>query len=273
MRFNFNRLTLYPWGGVVFLLSLFLLPSVQASGQFKDKFLTHYEKNAFNKTPRYDETVEYSKMLAQSSGLVTYKSMGISPQGREIPLLILDKDGLSTPEQIRAKGRVIVLAEAAIHAGEPDGKDAGLMLIRDIAIHGKHREILDSASLLFIPIINVDGHEDFGSHYRINQNGPEEVGARFTSQRLNMNRDFIKADAPETRALLALYGEWMPEVFIDIHVTNGADFQYVSTYGLDHCGFLAEPMLNWSKNIFEKELKSSMERAGYPIFPYFEFNS
>ena len=92
MRFNFNRLTLYPWGGVVFLLSLFLLPSVQASGQFKDKFLTHYEKSGFNKTPRYDETVEYSKMLAQSSRLVTYKSMGISPQGREIPLLILDKD-------------------------------------------------------------------------------------------------------------------------------------------------------------------------------------
>ena len=276
MRLNFFRLSLFPRGGV-FVFTIALLFSLtapsKAAGQFKDKFLTHYEKSGFNRTPRYDETAAYSKMLASSSSMVNYISIGVSPQGREIPLLILDKDGLTSPEQIRAKGRVVVLAEASIHAGEPDGKDAGLMLIRDIAINGKHMEILENASLLFIPIINVDGHEDFGSQYRINQNGPEEVGARFTAHRLNMNRDFIKADAPETRALLKLYGKWMPEIFIDIHVTNGADFQYVSTYGLDHCGFLAEPMLDWSKNIFEKELKNSMEKAGYPIFPYFEFNS
>lgn len=271
MHLNFKRLTLYPWG--IFLFLFFFTFSPPALGQYKDKFQTYYERNGHNRTPRYAETVEFSKLLATNSSMVNYLSIGVSPQGRDIPLLILDKDGLTNPEEIRAKGRVLVLAEASIHAGEPDGKDAGLMLIRDIAINGKHREILERASLLFIPIINVDGHEDFGSHYRINQNGPLEVGARFTSHRLNMNRDFIKADAPETRAFLKLYGKWMPEIFIDIHVTNGADFQYVSTYGLDHCGFLARPMLNWSKTIFEEELKSSMERAGYPIFPYFEFNS
>ncbi|PKP43229.1 MAG: hypothetical protein CVT93_01220 [Bacteroidetes bacterium HGW-Bacteroidetes-10] len=274
MYLNCNCLTLFPWGKhfTTILLSLSLLSSsINADAQ--DTFLTHYEKNGFNKTPRFDETAEYSKMLADISPLVSYISIGTSPQGREIPMLILDKDGLKSPEEIRAKGRVVILAEASIHAGEPDGKDAGLMLIRDIAIGGKNRELLDNVSLLFIPIINVDGHEDFGSHYRINQNGPEEVGARFTSQKLNMNRDFIKADAPETRALLALYSKWMPELFIDIHVTNGADFQYVSTYGLDHCGFLAPSMLEWSKNIFEKQLKRGMASDGYPIFPYFEFNS
>lgn len=274
MYLNCNCLTLFPWGKhfTTILLSLSLLSSsINADAQ--DKFLTHYEKNGFNKTPRFDETAKYSKMLADVSPLVSYISIGTSPQGREIPMLILDKDGLKSPEEIRAKGRVVILAEASIHAGEPDGKDAGLMLIRDIAIGGKNRGLLDNVSLLFIPIINVDGHEDFGSHYRINQNGPEEVGARFTSQKLNMNRDFIKADAPETRALLALYSKWMPELFIDIHVTNGADFQYVSTYGLDHCGFLAPSMLEWSKNIFEKQLKRGMASDGYPIFPYFEFNS
>ncbi|MDP3451541.1 MAG: hypothetical protein Q8R90_01180, partial [Bacteroidales bacterium] len=144
---------------------------------------------------------------------------------------------------------------------------------RDIAINKMFPGILDNVSLLFIPIINVDGHEDFGSHYRINQNGPEEVGARFTAQRFNMNRDFIKADAPETRALLKLYSKWMPELFIDIHVTNGADFQYVTTYGLDHCGFLAPDLFKWTKELFEKELNTKMESKGYPIFPYFEFNS
>jgi hypothetical protein len=258
----------------IFISALIILfASQRVTAQQQDKYLTWYEKNDFNKTPRYQETVEYCKLLSQNSKMVTYTSIGTSPQGREIPLLILDKDGLTDPQEIRARGRVVILTEAAIHAGEPDGKDAGLMLIRDIAINKMFPGILDNVSLLFIPIINVDGHEDFGSHYRINQNGPEEVGARFTAQRFNMNRDFIKADAPETRALLKLYSKWMPELFIDIHVTNGADFQYVTTYGLDHCGFLAPDLFKWTKELFEKELNTKMESKGYPIFPYFEFNS
>ncbi len=258
----------------IFISALIILfASQRVTAQQQDKYLTWYEKNDFNKTPRYQETVEYCKLLSQNSKMVTYSFIGTSPQGREIPLLILDKDGLTDPQEIRARGRVVILTEAAIHAGEPDGKDAGLMLIRDIAINKMFPGILDNVSLLFIPIINVDGHEDFGSHYRINQNGPEEVGARFTAQRFNMNRDFIKADAPETRALLKLYSKWMPELFIDIHVTNGADFQYVTTYGLDHCGFLAPDLFKWTKELFEKELNTKMESKGYPIFPYFEFNS
>ena len=244
-----------------------------SDAQNQEKFLTHYEKHNFNRTPRFDETVAFCKLLSDNSRMINFITIGKTPQGREIPLLILDRDGLTNPEAIRAKGRAIVLAEAAIHAGEPDGKDAGLMLMRDIAIYNMYPGILDNVTLLFIPVINPDGHEDFGSHYRINQNGPEEVGARFTSQRLNMNRDFIKADAPETRALLKLYSKWMPELFIDIHVTNGADFQYVTTYGLDHCGFLAPNMFKWTKEVFEKELNKKMADSGYPIFPYFEFNS
>lgn len=258
-----------------FLFSLFLLISLPSFGQHvsKQDFLTYYETHGFNETPRYSQTIEFSKLLANNSSMISYLSIGTSPQGREIPLLILDKDGLTNPIEIRAKGRSIILAEASIHAGEPDGKDAGLMLIRDIAIYNKYAGILDSVSLLFIPIINVDGHEDFGTHYRINQNGPLEVGARVTAQKYNMNRDFIKADAPETRALLKLYGEWMPELFIDIHVTNGADFQYVSTYGLNHCGFLPPNLLNWSTNIFEAKLREKMKNSNFPIFPYFEFNN
>lgn len=273
MHLFFSRLTLFPRGKFPVLSATILMLAVTLQAAAQDKYLTHYEKSGYNKTPRYAQTIEYAKLLDEASPIINMVSIGISPQGREIPVLILDRDGLKSPEAIRAKGRVVILAEASIHAGEPDGKDAGLMLLRDIAIGGKNRELLENVSLLFIPIINVDGHEDFGTHYRINQNGPEEVGARFTAQKYNMNRDFIKADAPETRALLQLYSKWMPELFIDIHVTNGADFQYVSTYGLDHCGFLAPPMLEWSKNIFEKQLKAGMASEGYPIFPYFEFNS
>ncbi len=259
---------------LIILLFASLVPTYTISAQqpikSDPKFVTHYEKNNFNRTPRYAETVEFCKLLDINSPIVTYTSIGISPQGRDIPLLIADKDGLTSPDAIRAKGRSVVLVEAAIHAGEPDGKDAGLMLIRDIALYNKFPGILDNVSLLFIPIINVDGHEDFGSFYRINQNGPEEVGARYTAQRYNMNRDFIKADAPETRAFIRLYKKWMPELFMDIHVTNGADFQYVSTYGVDHCGFLNDNLLKWTNNVYEKKLIEGMAAAGFPIFPYFE---
>ncbi len=257
---------------IFFFAQTFTTSTTEAQQPIKSdpRFVTYYEKNNFNRTPRYAETVEFCKLLDANSPMVKYTSFGISPQGRDIPLLIADKDGLTSPDAIRAKGRSVVLVEAAIHAGEPDGKDAGLMLIRDIALYNKFPGILDNVSLLFIPIINVDGHEDFGSFYRINQNGPEEVGARYTAQRYNMNRDFIKADAPETRAFINLYKKWMPELFMDIHVTNGADFQYVSTYGVDHCGFLNDNLLKWTNCVYEKKLKEGMAAAGFPIFPYFE---
>ena len=252
------------------LFSLFFAACRQKQLLDKEMFITHYEQHGYSRTPRYAETVAYCKLLAANSSKVHYTTIGTSPQGREIPLLIVDKDGYTTVSQARKNGRIIVLAEACIHAGEPDGKDAGLMFIRDMALFDEHPGLLEHVTFLFIPVLNVDGHEDFGEHYRINQNGPIEVGARFTAQRYNMNRDFVKADAPETRSLLKLYNEWMPEVFVDIHVTNGADFQYVSTYGSDRCGFLAQPILDWSINVFEKELCLRMEQDGFPIFPYYD---
>lgn len=232
---------------------------------------TYYELSGCQKTPQYAQTMEYVRMLDEKSPQISYASIGKSPQGRDIPMLILDKDGLSDVQAIRKKNRVVVLLQACIHAGEPDGKDAGLMFLRDVALLNQYPGLLEHVSLLFIPIFNVDGHEDFGPYNRINQNGPQELGTRATAQRLNLNRDFVKADAPEMRAWLKMYGEWMPEVFIDVHVTNGADFQYVVTYGLDHCGYSGKSVLDWSRNVFEKQLSQKMENVGFPIFPYFSF--
>lgn len=235
------------------------------------KFTTDYEHSGSTETPRYEPTVAYCRMLADESPMVSMTSIGRSPQGREIPLLILDRDGLSDAKAIRAKGRSVILLQAAIHAGEPDGKDAGLMLFRDIAIEGKYRDLLNNVTLIFIPILNVDGHEKFGPYNRINQNGPRELGTRATAQGLNLNRDFVKADSPEMRTFLGLYNQWLPELFIDTHVTNGTDFQYVVTYGIDRCGFSESPVFEWGTDIFESKLSDQMARSGFPIFPYFSF--
>lgn len=253
-------------------LCLILTIGTALHAQDKETFLTDCERSGFIQTPRYNETIAYCQKLADASPMIHYTTFGKSPEGRDLPVMIIDKDGDTTPEAIRRKGHTIMLIQACIHAGEPDGKDAGLMLIRDMTIHKKHLELLDNISLVFIPIFNVDGHENFGAKNRINQNGPEELGTRTTAQLINMNRDFLKADAPEMRSWLRLFNLWLPEVFIDIHVTNGADFQYVMTYNMEtNSTYMEKGLRQWATGVYEKALSEKMEAGGYPIFPYFHF--
>jgi len=130
-------------------------------------------------------------------------------------LLVIDRHQEFDPGRSRERGKIVLLIQAGIHAGEIDGKDAGLMLIRDLVIHGRDPELLEKVTILFMPIFSVDGHERSGPHNRINQNGPEEMGWRTTAQNLNLNRDYLKADAPEMRAWLRLFNDWEPEFFVD----------------------------------------------------------
>lgn len=262
------------WIGI-FIGALAIFPAFgQNPGKADNRFVTDCEKSGFVKTPRYAETIAFCELLAEASPMVHYTTFGVSPQGRDLPMMVIDKDGLRSPEEIRQAGRVIILVESCIHAGEPDGKDASLMLIRDLVIHKKNLELLDNVSFLLIPIFNVDGHENFSARNRINQNGPEELGTRSTAQLINLNRDFLKADAPEMRAWLKLYNRWKPELFIDVHVTNGADFQYVMTYAIEFRGtFMEKGLRDWTANIYDRELNQRMAGVGYPIFPYFSFRN
>lgn len=246
----------------------FLLLSINLSAQ---DWLTHYEKSNYLETPRYDQTIDYCQRLSDFSQQINITSLGKSPQGRDIMMLIMDKDGLTDPELIRQKGRIIVLVEACIHPGEPDGKDAVLMLMRDMAVNKKNTKVLDKVSLLFIPIFNVDGHERFGPYNRINQNGPTEMGWRTTANNLNLNRDFLKAEALEMQHWLKMYTHWLPEFFIDIHTTDGADYQYELTYDIEKYGFLDSGLTRWLKDIYEPRLISGMNEDGYKVFPYVQF--
>ncbi|HYJ46834.1 MAG TPA: M14 family zinc carboxypeptidase, partial [Pyrinomonadaceae bacterium] len=161
-------------------------PTVPAEWQ------THAEKTDYRETPRYDETVAYSRKLAGASPLIRFESFGQSGEGRALPLLIAATGNTFTPQAARSAGKVVLLVQACIHSGESDGKDAGLALLRDIAITKTRPGLLDHVVLLFIPIYNTDGHERFGPFNRINQNGPVEMGWRATSANLNLNRDYMK---------------------------------------------------------------------------------
>jgi hypothetical protein len=232
---------------------------------------THAELTGYRETPRYEETIAYCQRLAGASPLLEYSTFGQSGEGRDLAVLIATSDGTSTPAAAKAAGKPVILIQACIHAGEPDGKDAGLALLRDIAITGKHPELLKSVVVLFIPIYNADGHERFGPYNRINQNGPSEMGWRTTTSYLNLNRDYMKADAPETRAWLGLWNEWQPDLFIDCHVTDGADYQYNITYHHEHHEGVPRSVLDWEREVFDRLVPPQMEAEGNIVSWYLEF--
>jgi murein tripeptide amidase MpaA len=235
------------------------------------EWLTHAEKTNYRETPRYSETVAYCERLAAASPLIRFKSFGQSGEGRELPLLIASEGDTFSPESARQAHKPIVLIQACIHAGEPDGKDAGLALLRDIAITGTHSHLLKQVVVLFMPMYNADGHERFGAYNRINQNGPAEMGWRTTTAYLNLNRDYMKADAPETRAWLRLWNDWQPDLFIDCHVTDGADYRYNITYHHEHHDGVPPSVLAWERDVFDKRVPPQMEAEGNVVSWYLEF--
>jgi len=251
-------------------LLFILFPALPGFSQ-DDPLLTYYERSGFKSTPSYDETVAYCRQLDAASPFIRYSTFGVSPQGRKLPLLIVDADGRFDPASARREGKLVWMIQAGIHPGEIDGKDAGLMYLRDMVIHQQFQGLPKNITILFIPIMNVDGHERFGPHNRINQVGPEEMGWRTTAQNLNLNRDFLKADASEMQAWLKLFQQWLPDFFMDIHVTDGADYQYVMTYGLETHGNLDSGLTQWTVDKLIPVMESKMDEAGYPAFPYVMF--
>lgn len=232
---------------------------------------TRTESTDYRETPRYDETIAYLRRLAAATPLIRLESFGQSGEGRDLWVAVAAKDAPPTPALIHRAGKPVVLIQACIHAGESDGKDAGLALLRDILITKTRANLLDHAVILFIPIFNTDGHERFGPFNRINQNGPAQMGWRTTTANLNLNRDYLKADAPEMRAWLKLWNEWNPDLFIDCHVTDGADFRYNLTYQYEHHENVPASVLAWEHAAFDKRVVPATEAAGNLLSTYLEF--
>jgi len=232
------------------------------------EWLTRAERTEFRETARYDETMDYCRRLEKASPWIRLTSFGKSGEGRELPLVIASKEQAFDPAAAAKSGKAVVLVQNGIHAGEIDGKDASLMLLRETVITKQFASLLDHAILLVIPIYNVDGHERFGAWNRINQNGPAEQGWRVTARNLNLNRDYMKADAPETRAWLKLFSAWRPDLFIDSHVTDGADFQYDVTYLVENQINAAASATRWATEHLVQRVIPALERAGHLAAPF-----
>ncbi|MFN2515712.1 MAG: M14 family metallopeptidase [Pyrinomonadaceae bacterium] len=246
--------------------------SQHQTAQVPAEWLTHAEETDYRETPRFDATIAYSKRLDEASPLIKFQTFGKSGEGRDLPLLIAAEGETFTPEAARRAGKAVILIQACIHAGEPDGKDAGLALLRDIAITKTRPGLLKHVVVLFIPIYNTDGHERVSRYNRINQNGPAEMGWRTTSTYQNLNRDYMKADTPETRGWLSLWNKWKPDLFIDCHVTDGADYRYNITFQHEHHEGVAPSVLAWEKRVIDDRVAAETEAAGNIVSWYLEFS-
>jgi hypothetical protein len=231
----------------------------------QDPWRTPAEHLDLMDTPNYDDTIAYLRKLTKASPWLKLIPFGSSAQGRTLYLVLATKAKAFTPAALKASGKPTLMAQGGIHAGEIDGKDAGLMLLRDIAVHHKD-SLLDQAHFLFVPVFNVDGHERVSPFNRPNQRGPIHMGWRTTAQNLNLNRDYLKADAPEMRAMLGLYRRWAPDLVLDLHVTDGIDYQYDITFGYNGFdgGFSYSPRIaQWLEQFYRPQLMDALTKAGH----------
>ncbi len=253
-------------------LCLSTLLCLAAIGAHATDWTTPAEASHFRTTPDMTSTLEYLQRLAKAAPdklkLVSY---GTSPEGRPMIVVIASGDGSFDPSSAHAKGRPVVWVQGGIHPGEIEGKDAALMLLRDFAVTGKLPHLLDKVVLIYIPVFSVDGHENSSPYHRINQNGPESMGFRGQSQYLNLNRDYVKADAPEMRDWLKLWQHWQPDLLMDIHTTDGADYQYDLTWYLEDAHKL-DPAINaWQQDFFVNKVMPAYDKRGHLQSIYLEF--
>lgn len=246
-----------------------------------DDWITPAEAAHFRTTPDYAQTRAYLERLAAAApDKIRLTRFGVSPEGRDLMLVVAAGGGEFTPAAARASGKQILFVQAGIHAGEIEGKDAGLMLLRDLAFagksharasaYGKLAHALDHTILLYAPLFNVDGHANSTPYMRINQNGPAAMGFRATAQNLNLNRDYLKADAPEMRDWLRLWNDWLPDFLVDVHTTDGADYQYDLTWYTEDWGPLDAGVKAWQDTALKLRVFTQMEKRGHLLSPYLE---
>ena len=192
---------------------------------------TRAERTGFKETSTHADVVAFVDSLQSRGAKVHVGIIGRTTQGRELPYVIASRPLVTTPLEAKRLGRPIVYIQGNIHAGEVEGKEAMQAVLRDLLFDPKPN-VLDSVVLIVVPIYNADGNEMFRpqAQQRGAQNGPELVGQRPNAAGLDLNRDYMKAEAPETRASLAMFNAWDPDLYVDLHTTNGSYHGYALTY-------------------------------------------
>ncbi|MBB3125078.1 hypothetical protein FHS04_002610 [Mesoflavibacter sabulilitoris] len=234
-------------------------------------FTTVFETSNGTKTPTYNEVIEFYKQLADSYSKVHIQAIGETDSGEPLHLVTLNPDSNFNFESIK-KDKRIILINNGIHPGESDGIDATMLLFRDL-VQGKIK-MPKNVVLATIPIYNIGGSLNRNSTTRTNQNGPEEYGFRGNARNFDLNRDFIKADSKNAKAFAKIFHLVKPDIFIDNHVSNGADYQYTLTHLFTQHNKLDGELGKYLHNTIQPELEQRLAKKNWDITPYVNvFNS
>ena len=230
-------------------------------------FLTPFELDS-NKTATYQECIDFYRTLARKSNMIHVLAGGPSDVSFPIHIVVIDKDGLIHPKDIRNKKRSIILINNGIHPGEPEGIDASMIFARKMVLDKGSLAYLNKVSIIIIPIYNIGGSLLRNSTSRVNQNGPLAYGFRGNRQNLDLNRDFIKCDSKNAQTFSIIFNHWNPDLLIDNHTSYGADYTYNITLLASQRNKLNVFLGDYMYNKFIPSIYASMNLLNEPLVPY-----
>lgn len=225
-----------------------------------------YELTDGEETSTYQEVIDFWKQLDKQSDRIKLSEKGLTDSGYPLHLVLISNSKTFDIQRIKQQNKAVILVNNGIHPGEPDGIDASMLLARDIA-DGKV-ELPDDVILAVVPVYNIGGFLKRSPDYRVDQNGPAEFGSRGNAQNLDLNRDYIKMDSKNAKSFVQIFHELDPDVFIDNHVSNGADYQHVMTLLSSQSSKIGGEMGAYMNKIFEPGIYRLMKQKGYDLIPY-----
>lgn len=225
-----------------------------------------FELSEGQETSTYFEVIDFWNQLDNQSNKVKLFEKGLTDSGFPLHLVMISNSSEFDIQKIKQQKKSIILVNNGIHPGEPDGIDASMLLARDI-VNGKVK-LPDNVVLAMIPVYNIGGALNRSSFYRVDQNGPTDFGSRGNGQNLDLNRDYIKCDSRNARSFTEIFHELDPEVFVDNHVSNGADYQHIMTFISSQHSKLSGEMGKYMNQKFEPAMYQSMKSKGYQMIPY-----
>lgn len=263
------RSRLDPARGIAPLLMLGLVAcSSGADPQVEQDWTTPFEASGGVQTATYEEGIDFYQRLADAYANVDIRAWGSTDAGLPLHLVMLSTSGDFDPRALHSDGKAILLVMNAIHAGETDGVDATMMWMRDMAQRPADFPALDSVAVAVIPFFNVGGVLNRNPYHRVNQNGPAEMGFRGNALNYNLNRDLTKGDTRNVRTFWEIFQALDPDMFVDNHVSDGADFQHVVTQVYSQEDKLGGELGAYLEDELWPELSARMEARGLPMVPY-----
>ena len=253
----------------LFWLAFIVLFSCSKTSKKEDvDFTSKFENSKGLKTTTYQETIEYFKLLADNFNEISIIEMGQTDSSLPLHLVLYNSDNEFDFEKIKNGTKSIILINNGIHPGEPDGVDASMMLLRNIAQNSDLKEQYKNVVLAVIPMYNIGGSLNRNSHSRANQNGPEAYGFRGNTRNFDLNRDFIKSDTKNAQSFAQLFHSLNPDVFVDNHVSNGADYQYGITHLFTQHNKLGNGLGEFLEQKMRPQIEASLLKKDISITPY-----